>query len=157
MIHDLKFVQRANSKGINPRTKIIKRDRQIKITASTNKELMWKLEAKKIMEREENSTIKMLITDGLLKCTRVSGFRLWSPSSLGGICYLYKLRQTDKTRESCPVWTLKILILMVIGLNIPIWIEIGESPTLSSSLHLTVDKDELLPRGNNPIWIRIGL
>jgi len=39
---------------------------------------------------------------------------------------------------------------MVVGLNTPVWIEIGESLTLSDSLHLTVDKDKLLPRGDCP-------
>jgi len=54
-------------------------------------------ERKKITKREENFTITMVITSGLLWCVRVPEFNWsWSFSTLGGICYLYKSYQMDK-------------------------------------------------------------
>ena len=40
---------------------------------------------------------------------------------------------------------------MAVELNILIFIEIGESLTLSDSLRVAVDKDELRPRDNCPV------
>ena len=70
--------------------------------------------------------------------TRVSGFQ-WSPSfTLGGISYLYRSYQQDKVRESRLILILKFLILIAIELNVMVWIEIGESSSLSGSPCLAV-------------------
>ena len=74
-----------------------------------------------------------------------------------GISYLYRLCQTDKGKEFCLVWILEVPILMTVELNIAVWNEIGESPTLFDSLRLAVDKDELILRGNCSIWMGIVL
>ena len=79
------------------------------------------------------------------------------PVLLEGIFYLYKSCQIDKVRESCSVWILKFLILIIVEPSTLVWIDIGKSLNLSNGLRLTVDKDELLSRVNYLLWIRISL
>jgi len=45
---------------------------------------------------------------------------------------------------------------MTVKLNILIRIEIEESPSLSGSLCLTVDEEELFPRSKCLVWMMIG-
>ena len=86
-----------------------------------------------------------------------SGFGwTWSSFPLEGILYLYKSCQIDKVRESCLVWIPKSFIWLRIEPNTPAWIDVGESPSLSGGSCSGADKDELLPGGCYPIWIKIG-
>ena len=49
----------------------------------------------------------------------------------------------DKVRESCSVWIPKFFILLRVEPNTLVWIDIGESLSLSCGACSTVDKDEL--------------
>ena len=68
-------------------------------------------------------------------------------------CNIYKIRRESPTQ----FWILKFIILMAIKLNILIWIEIRESPSLSDNSRFAVHKDKLSPRSNCLVWMTISL
>ena len=85
-------------------------------------------------------------------CIRVNVIRF----SLEGILYLYKSCPIDKVWESYSVWIPQFRILITIEPNTLVWIDIGESLSLSCGSCSAVDKNELLLKGYYLVELGLG-
>ena len=111
---------------------------------------MWKIRKEKSTERE-----RFHYVNGDNKS--VLWIQVNSPFPLEGVLYLYKSCQIDKAKESCSIWIPKSLIWLRIDPNTPVWIDVEESPSLSSCSCLATDKDELTLGVATLFELRLGL
>ena len=114
--------------------------------------MQWKyVKNPKEKTMERSFTMSMAITIRFSRFGLMWSLSRWKKSSI------YKSCPINKARESCLVWIPQYRILITIEPDTLVWIDIGESPSLSFSSRSAVDKDELLPRSYYLVWIRIGL